>query len=61
MKGDIIEENEMSEIKTDNNENNEGKNLLNNYILNNNNLLGNGSFDLIYTGINRETGEEVAI
>ena len=61
MKGDIIEENEMSEIKTDNNENNESKNLLNNYILNNNNLLGKGSFGSIYTGVNKETGEEVAI
>ena len=61
MKGDIIEENEMSEIKTENNENNENKNLLNNYILNNNNLLGKGSFGSIYTGVNKETGEEVAI
>ena len=58
MKENIIEEKEMEEIKA---ENNEKTNFLDNYTFNANTLLGKGSFGSIYTGTNKETGEEVAI
>ena len=56
--------NEIIVDKKEEKENNQGTNFLlqkNNYSINPKNLLGKGSFGRIYSGINKTTGEEVAI
>jgi len=64
MKEKMIEEEEKEIITKEKKEENKEENKENpfdNYIINNNKLLGKGSFGSIYTGTNKKTGEEVAI